>query len=170
MLFWFKVGGAAESYQQIYKHSAQTLSAYTVSSGWFKISGALVLALLHVPPVFHLARPPRSLVLYMGCVYQTPPPAVASIWTGSDFSCRVARANSFFAWPEPAASVQSLCPCSSALSRWRRGAAGPLLGPTFWAGGWGSGACRRPPDPPAPSDPQAFTDTRPSFVSPARNP
>lgn len=107
----------------------------------------------------------------MDCVFQTPPPTVASsTWTRPEYSRRVGRAVKLFVWPELAASVQSLCPCSSALSRWRRGVAAPLLATNFWVGGWGSGAYRRPPDPPAPSDPQAFTDTRPSSVSPVRSP
>lgn len=124
---------------------------------------------------FHLSRPLRSLVLCAWtvcvCVLQASPPTVASKWTASFYSCGVARAvRRFFVWPELAASVQSLCPCLSALSRWHHGAPGPLLGRSCRAGGSGSGACRRPPDPPAPSDPQAPTDTRSSSVSPARSP
>lgn len=130
-----------------------------------KIRGALVLARVRVPLTVFTSR-----ALCMDCALQTPPRTAASTWTVAEYSCEVRGPVRLFTWPELVASVRRRCPRSSALSRWRRGAAAPLLGTSLRAGGSGRGAYRRPPEPPAQSDPLASTDTRPLFVCPVRSP
>ena len=146
-------------------NAARTRTTPPAGSFCCQISGAPGSAILDVlRKLFHLSRPLCSLVLCMDSAL-----GLARTWAPPRYSRRVC-CRRFFAWPEFAASVRSLCPRSSAPSRWLRGAAGPLRGPSRTAGGWGSRARRRPPDSPAPSDRRASTDTRPSPVSPARRP
>lgn len=106
----------------------------------------------------------------MDCALQTPPRTAASTWAVAEYSCDVCGAVRLFIWPELVTSVRSHSPCSSALSRWRRGAAAPLLVTSLRAGGSERGAYRRPAEPPAQSDLQASTDTRPLSVCPVRSP
>lgn len=106
----------------------------------------------------------------MDCALQTPPQTTASTWAVAEYSCGVSRAVRLFIWPELVTSVRSHSPCSSALSRWRRGAAAPLLVTSLYAGSSGRGAYRRPAEPLVQSDSLATTDTRPLSVCPVRSP
>lgn len=130
-----------------------------------QICGALGLARVRVPQTAFTSR-----ALCMDRELRKPLRSAASTWAVAGRSCEVGGAVRRFTWPELVASAPRRCPCSSALSRWRRGAAAPLLGTSLRAGGSARGACRRPPGPPAHSDPPASTETRRLSVCPARSP
>lgn len=116
------------------------------------------------PNCFHLACPLR------GPRYKGLHGPQASTWAVAEHSCDFSGAVGLFTWPELLTSAQPRSPYSSARSRWRRGAAAPHLATSLRAGGSGRGACRRPAEPPARSDPLASTDTRPLCVCPVRSP
>lgn len=153
------------------KHNSRSTNALhgprgvTADPDSLEIRGALVLARARVPQTVFTSR-----ALCMDCARHPPPRTAASTWTVSEYSCLLRGAVRLLPWPGLVASVRPRCPSSSALSRWLRGAAAPLLGTSSRAGGSGRGAYRRPPEPPAHSDPRASTDTRPLSVCPARSP
>lgn len=140
-------------------------SRHSVNPDTFKICRAHVLALRRVSQTVFTSR-----ALYMDWKPQTPPRTAASTWVLAEYSSDVSGAFRLFIWPELVISLRSHSPFSSALSRWRRGAAAPLLVTTLGAGGSGRGAYRKPAEPPAQSDLQASTDTRPLSVCPIRSP